>query len=104
MNDLLKQLTDGDAEARAALLALDEDAVNPLIDAFHAGVSEAGGLAIIDLVAEIGGPDALTLLRYVYHFEARPAWKTAARRGLLLNRSNLDASELAELTGDPDSP
>lgn len=103
MSDLVKQFLAGDAEARVELLALDEDAVNPLIEAFYAGVGEAGGVAIIDLVAEIGGPDALTLLRYAYHFEERLALKEAARRGLLLNQNNLDAQELAELTGDADA-
>ena len=98
----LLQLTRSDAAAReaarAALLVEDEDIVAPLVAEFHAGVSEALGVAIISLVGEIGGPDALTLLRYVYHFEdKRPAWQRAAREALLYNQHNLDSTELEDL-------
>jgi hypothetical protein len=56
------------------------------------------GIAILELVAEIGGPDALSLLRNVYHFDDQhTAWRNAARRGLFHNRNNLDASELTDL-------
>ena len=101
-------LTSSDAVQREAacdtFLAEDEEAVNPLIAEFHAGVSEALGVAIINLVGEIGGPDALTLLRYVYHFEEKHLeWHKAAREALLYNQCNLDSDELAALEDD-DAP
>jgi hypothetical protein len=99
---LLADLTSADESqreiARAAFIALDEAIVDPLIGEFYSGVSEGLGVAILDLAAEIGGPDALSLLRNVYHFDDHHnAWRTAAARGLLHNRHNLDASELADL-------
>jgi hypothetical protein len=105
----MKDLTSDDesqrAAARAALIALDEDIVDPLIGEFYSGVSEALGVAILDLAAEIGGPDALSLLRNVYHFDDHhAAWREAAGRGLLHNRHNLDASELDDLLRDGETP
>jgi hypothetical protein len=102
--EMVCQLTGADADereaARARLLAMDEDAVNPLLDVFYGGVSEAEGLAILDVVAEIGGPDALSMLRNVYHFEEkRKAWQDAAARGLMQNADNLDAGEADEVRG-----
>jgi hypothetical protein len=79
--------------AWAALRTLDEDAMDPLTDAFYAGVPEATGVCILNLVAEIGGPDALLLLRSVYDSSERPAWKRAAASGLLRNADNLEAVE-----------
>lgn len=94
-----------DEAQRATLLALDEDAVDPLISAFYAGVNEAQGVAILELVGEIGGPDALTLLRNVgYDPTTRAAWRVAARDGLMMNRANLSAEEIEQLlTDDPNS-
>jgi hypothetical protein len=102
---LIRALNDGNAQVRAAawdaLRALDEDAVDALLSAFYAGVSEAQGLLILALVAEIGGPDGLTLLRNVYYDpDARQAWHIAAGRGLLHNHANLDAHEIERLAGD----
>ncbi len=102
---LIRQLTSADAAereaARNALLALDEDAVDPLIAEFHAGVSDAMGAAIIDVVGEIGGPDALTLLRYVFHFEEhRPLCHAAAIKALRYNAHSLDQSERDALPPD----
>src|SRR5262249_13572655 len=105
MDDLrphLLQLDNPDAArrdaARAALLAYDEEAADFLIAEFHAGVSAALGIAIIELVSEIGGPDAMTLLRYVYHFEEKcPVWQKAAAHALLYNQHSLDQSELEDL-------
>jgi hypothetical protein len=101
---LLVDLTSSDDRrreaARATLLALDEAIVDPLIGEFYSGVSEVLGVAILDVAAEIGGPDALSLLRNVYHFDDHhAAWREAAARGLLHNRANLDAAELSELLG-----
>ncbi|MBL8164581.1 MAG: hypothetical protein JNJ61_21505 [Anaerolineae bacterium] len=102
---LIRALNEADAQARSAawdaLRALDEDAVDALLNAFYAGMSEPHGTLILALVAEIGGPDALTLLRNVYYDPgARQAWHTAAAQGLLHNRANLDAHELAQLERD----
>ncbi len=84
--------------AQTALRALDEDAVDPLINAFYAGVNESQGVAVLELVGEIGGPDALTLLRnVVYDPTLRGTWQAAARRGLLLNRDNLSPAEVQTL-------
>jgi hypothetical protein len=83
---------------RLALFTLDEDAVTLLVEEFFAGVSEPLGLAMLDVVSEIGGPEALSMLRNVYHFEdRRESWKQAAARGLLRNRNGLDAKEVEEL-------
>ncbi len=97
-NDYILMLNTRDAvqqqAARDALLMLDEEAVNPLIEAFHAGVNEVTGVVILDLVGEIGGPDALTLLRYVFNFEeAHTAWYRASAKGLLYNEHSLDTAE-----------
>ncbi|MEO8608219.1 MAG: hypothetical protein ABI690_10075 [Chloroflexota bacterium] len=101
----MKDLTSADESqcdaARAALLVLDEAIVDPLVGEFYSGVSEALGVAILDLAAEIGGPDALSLLRNVYNFDDHhAAWRAAAGRGLLHNRHSLDANELDELLRD----
>jgi hypothetical protein len=102
LHNLLAQLSSDDPAqretARMALFALDEEAVNLLADEFYAGVSEALGVAILDIVGEIGGPDALSMLRNVYHFEdKRVSWRKAAARGLLMNRDNLDTAEVEEV-------
>lgn len=84
---LVRQLTsDADTEreaARMTLFSLDEDAVVPLVDQFYAGVNESSGLAIIDVLCEIGGFEALALLEDVYHVDALyESWRAAAERGL----------------------
>jgi hypothetical protein len=102
LRQLLPDLTSDDPvlreHVRHALFALDEDAVTLLVEEFFAGVSEGLGLAMLDVVSEIGGPEALSMLRNVYHFEERrESWKRAAAQGLLRNRDGLDAAELEEL-------
>jgi hypothetical protein len=98
LSDLIQDDATQRENAHAALCALDEEIVDPLVGEFYSGVSERLGIAIIELVAEIGGPDALSLLRNVYHFDDHhAAWRDAARQGLLHNRHNLDATELDEL-------
>ena len=98
---LIQQLTDGSAEQRLAarmiLMALDEEAIEPLIAHYYAGVTEATGITLLELMAEIGGPDALATLWNVYHFEVCETWIQAAVRGLLHNRDNLDKDEIQEL-------
>jgi hypothetical protein len=105
---LLSDLIHTDAlqreNAHAALRSLDEEIVDPLIGEFYSGVNESLGVAILELVAEIGGPDALSLLRNVYHFDDHHVlWRQTAARGLLHNRNNLDAAELTDLLGNIES-
>lgn len=104
LSDLIQDDTVWRENAHAALRSLDEEIVDPLIGEFYSGVSERLGVVIIELVTEIGGPDALSLLRNVYHFDDHhTAWRAAARRGLLHNRHNLDASELDDLLSENNS-
>ncbi len=86
-DQLLRELAGNDPaaqlRARQTLLALDEQAVSPLVDAFYAGVNEAQGLALLDVVTEIGGPEAQTLLTdIVFDSSARPAFRHKAALGL----------------------
>ncbi|MDX1993231.1 MAG: hypothetical protein SF029_12635 [bacterium] len=86
---LLKHLTTGSDDerdtARQTLYALDEEAIEPLVDQFYAGVNEATGLAILEIVSDIGGWEARMLLEDVVHLSARypyESWRVAARLGL----------------------
>ena len=82
-------------EARSSLLALDEDAVDGLVDEYYAGGNDATGVAILEVVAEIGGPDAMSTLRNVFYLEtARRDLQLAAARGLLHNRYSLSPHEI----------
>lgn len=99
---LVKELVDDNPivqqAARMILMALDEDAIDPLIDEFYAGVTDAQGDAILKIMAEIGGPDAMSTLRNVFHFEdTRLVLKRAAANGLLHNSENLSHDELEEV-------
>lgn len=88
---LVQQLVSHDVaareQARFVLLGLDEVVVSSLIDLFYAGLSEAAGLAVIELVAEIGGFEARSLLEDVAHLSSygRESWRGAARLGLVRN-------------------
>jgi hypothetical protein len=86
---LLDEILSGDNErrqrAQVLLLALDEDAVTALVDAFYAGVSEAQGVVLLDVVAEIGGPEALQLLEHVYRNPREPSWERWAALGMARN-------------------
>lgn len=88
---LVQQLVSDDAaareQARSVLVALDEMVVSSLIDLFYAGLSEAAGLVVIELVAEIGGFEARSLLEDVAHLSShgRESWRGAARQGLARN-------------------
>ncbi|MBZ0294834.1 MAG: hypothetical protein K8L99_19885 [Anaerolineae bacterium] len=68
-------------QAREALLALDEDAVPALVDTFYAGVNEEQGIAVLQLVGEIGGYEAVNLLLDVYENE-RESWRNVAAEAL----------------------
>jgi len=99
---LVKQLVDSDPatrqSARTTLLEMDENAIDPLIDQFYAGVTDAEGVAILQIMAEIGGPDALSTLRNVFYFEdTRPILQRCAANGLLHNRIALSHKELEEV-------
>ncbi|MEL7233228.1 MAG: hypothetical protein AAGK74_01950, partial [Chloroflexota bacterium] len=52
---LLDEILSGDdarmQRARIMLLAMDEEAVQPLTDAFYAGVNEVQGVVLLDVVA-----------------------------------------------------
>ena len=94
MQRLIQQLVSADESereaARLAFYQMDEDAIEPLSSEFYAGVNETLGLAIIDVVSAIGGPEALSLLLDVYHFNERAVWKNAARAGLVFNNQPVD--------------
>lgn len=92
--ELIQQmLSDNPAKrlvARMILLATEEKAVPSLSDAYYAGVTDDAGSVLLDLLAEIGGYEALALLYDVFESEAaRPALKQAAAHGLLRNADNL---------------
>jgi hypothetical protein len=89
MRETLRALVYGSADeretARHALLRMDEDAVDLLTDEFYAGVDEATGVAILEIVSIIGGPDALRLLKFACYFGDKEAWRQAGARGLADN-------------------
>jgi hypothetical protein len=89
MRETLRALVyGGDDEretARHTLLRMDEDAVDLLTDEFYAGVDEATGVAILEIVSIIGGPDALRLLKYACYFGDKEAWRQAGARRLADN-------------------
>ena len=72
-------------QARIMLLTLDEEAVEALIDAFYAGVNEAQGVVLLDVVAEIGGFEALQLLEDVFLNGSNDVWKRWAALGMARN-------------------
>ncbi len=87
---LIEQLTSTSLmeriEARLAFLRLDEDAIQPLADELYSGVSEATGVAILELMGEIGGWEALMVLQDIVFAESsRPALAKAAARALVDN-------------------
>jgi hypothetical protein len=89
IRELLRIFVHGnDAErdaARTEFYRRDEDAVDPLTDEFYAGVDEATGVAILEIISAIGGPDALRLLKYACYFGDKEAWRDAGARGLADN-------------------
>ena len=100
--ELVQQLVSDNPKVREAakitLLQLDEDAVGPLVNQFYAGVNDAQGVALLTVIADIGGPEAMSTLRSMFHFEdSRLALKQAAATGLLHNAYSLSPNELVEL-------
>ena len=106
---LVKQLvSDDEAEqttAKKVLFELDEDAVSPLLDEFYAGVNDAQGTAILDVLAHIGGYEALNALRSILFFDLsmRPAFRKAAAHGLLYNAAFLSSDEHEKITAHLDT-
>jgi hypothetical protein len=102
--ELVQQLLSDDAEqkisAQKTLLALEEDAVTGLLDEYYAGVNEAQGLAILDILAQIGGYEALNALRSLLFFDLSTpaALRIAAAQGLLQNSDNLSPDEIQKVT------
>jgi hypothetical protein len=82
LRELVASDSDVQADARLAILRYDEDAVEPLADEFYSGVDDATGSVILNLLGEIGGPDALLVLIDVYEWGKNPAWRDVAGRAL----------------------
>ena len=87
--------------ARASLLQMDEDVMDLLVAEFYAGMPEKLAVALLEIIGEIGGYEALNLLGDVYYsHDTKPALKTAARLALLRNADNLDPQQVAKLRAD----
>lgn len=91
-HQLLQHLVSGDASQRQSALKIiaeqDEDAIQPLIDQFYAGVNEATGLVIIDLIGMIGGFEARQLLEDLYYLDQthnKDSWYQSAKDALKRN-------------------
>jgi hypothetical protein len=86
----LTEITDGTGEERAAarlaFLRLDEDVVQLLADELYSGVDEKTGVVILELLAEIGGWEAMIVLQDIVQAGGRDAMVKAAARGLVRNR------------------
>lgn len=101
---LVRDLTSDDEStkesARQILFVLDEDAVSPLLDEFYAGVTDVQGIAILDILAHIGGYEALNTLRTLLFFDlsTRPIFRKAAAEGLLQNSDFLSDDEKDKIT------
>jgi len=102
---LMNQLASIDAAerdaARSTLLQMDEDVMDLLVAEFYAGMPEKLAVALLEIMGEIGGYEALNLLVDVYYTpDTRPALKVAARFALLRNADNLDPQQVAKLRTD----
>ncbi len=71
--------------ARLILLKMDEDAIQPLADELYSGVNEAAGTAILELMGEIGGWEALAVLQDIYFAEGSRDGMTKAAAQALKN-------------------
>lgn len=103
INQLVRRLNSESPAQRAAarmlLLALQERAVTPLIDELYAGVTDRQGIAILEMLAEIGGYEALEVLRSIFAYEdGRPALQVAAAQGLRRNVHNLSLEEVESVS------
>jgi len=69
--------------ARLLFLKMDEDAIQPLADELYSGVGEPTGVAILELMGEIGGWEAIAVLQDIYFAESsRPALVKVAEQAL----------------------
>jgi len=69
--------------ARLLFLKMDEDAIQPLADELYSGVSEPTGVAILELMGEIGGWEAIAVLQDIYFAESsRPTLVKVAEQAL----------------------
>jgi hypothetical protein len=69
--------------ARLLFLKMDEDAIQPLADELYSGVTEPIGIAILELMGEIGGWEAIAVLQDIYFAESsRPALVKVAEQAL----------------------
>lgn len=97
-HNLVKRLSSAKPEeqlaARIILLSMQERAVVPLIDQFYAGVTVGQARSILGILAEIGGWEALNLLRDVYRYEKTPPpLRHTAAQGLHKNAAALSKEE-----------
>lgn len=83
--------------ARMILLAVQEEAVEALADAYYAGLIEAHAKQVLGILGEIGGYEALNILRDVFQYEANKALKLAAVEGLIRNAEVLSQEERIDL-------
>jgi hypothetical protein len=102
---LMNQLASLDSleceSAHASLLQMDEEVMDLLVAEFYAGMPEKLAVALLEIIGEIGGYEALNLLGDVYYSrDTRPALKVAARLALLRNADNLDPQQVAKLRAD----
>ena len=90
--------------ALRALYAGDEAAAVILCDLVAAGLNEVQTCAVLAVLGDIGGFDALMLLLDVFYFEPRPRIKEAAAHALKRNTANLNAQERTDLEEFLDDP
>lgn len=79
--------------ARMILLAVQEEAIEALTDAYYAGVNETQAKMILGVLGEIGGYEALNILRDVFQYEANSSLKLTAAEGLIRNAGALSLEE-----------
>lgn len=87
------------AVARMILVAMGEDVVEELIDTYYAGITVEHGILLLNLLAAIGGYEALNTLRSVFKYEAEDeSLKRTAAEGLVYNASNLSSDEYRKIS------
>jgi hypothetical protein len=79
--------------ARMILLAVQEEAVEALADAYYAGLNETQARQILAVLGEIGGYEALNILRDVFQYEPKLILRLAAAEGLIRNAAVLSFDE-----------
>lgn len=87
---LIAQLTSASVTERAAarltFLKLDEDAIQPLANELYSGVNTSTAVAILELMGEIGGWEALVVLQDICFAEStRSSLAKAAAQALVEN-------------------